>query len=73
MSSESNMAGSGGEKTFRCADAGHTDCRWETSGRTDSEIMDKVREHAGEKHGIRDWTDDLKNKVQSAIHERRAA
>ncbi len=73
MSSQSNTANPGGEKTFRCADAGHADCRWETSGRTDTEVMEKVREHASEKHGIRDWTEDLKNKVMNAIHERRAA
>lgn len=73
MSAQSETANTSGECTFRCADAGHADCRWETSGRTESEIVERVREHASEKHGIRDWTEELKNKIRNAIGERRAA
>lgn len=59
--------------TFRCANAGNTDCRWETSGKTEEEVMQKVVEHARIDHGMTDWTDAMHHRVRDAIHRRQAA
>ena len=59
--------------TFRCADAGHDDCDWETSGRTEEEVLRKVVEHARDDHHITDWSDATHERVRSAIHHRKAA
>jgi predicted small metal-binding protein len=60
-------------RTFRCADVGNADCRWETSGTSEEEIMQQAREHAQTEHGWKDWTDALRNRIRNAIQERRAA
>ena len=62
-----------GERTFRCADAGYKECNWQTSGRNDNEIMDKVREHGRDAHGITNFDDNMRRKVQQNIHDRHAA
>jgi predicted small metal-binding protein len=59
--------------TFRCADAGNSDCDWETSGKSEEEVMEKVVEHAREGHGMTDWTDAMHNRVRDAIRHHRAA
>ena len=59
--------------TFRCADAGNADCRWETAGRTEDEVMQNVVEHARNDHGMTDWTDAMHDRVRGAIHRSRAA
>lgn len=63
----------GTDRTYRCADAGNADCRWETSGSTEDEIMEKAREHAQTEHGWNDWTEVMRKRVRDAIRERRAA
>jgi len=63
----------GRDRTFRCADAGNADCRWETSGTSDEEIIEEARLHAQSVHGWNDWTDALRTRVHDAIRERRAA
>src|SRR5215212_10051754 len=62
-----------GERTFRCADVGDADCRWEVSGSTSDELMPQIERHGREQHGITSWDDRLKRRVQDAIHERKAA
>ncbi len=62
-----------GERTFRCADVGNADCRWEVTGRTADELMPQIERHGREQHGITSWDDRLKNRVQDAIRERKAA
>lgn len=62
-----------GERTFRCADVGFKECNWQVSGRNDNEIMERVREHGREAHGITNFDDNLWRKVQANIHDRRAA
>jgi predicted small metal-binding protein len=62
-----------GDRTFRCADVGNVDCRWETSGMSEEEIIEAVRQHAQSAHGWNDWTDALRDRVRDAIRERRAA
>lgn len=58
---------------FRCADAGHKDCPWHATGSNEQELLDKVRQHGSEKHGISNWTEDVENKVRGLIHRRPAA
>jgi predicted small metal-binding protein len=62
-----------GERTFRCADAGNADCRWETTARTDDEMMGQVERHEREEHGITSFDDATRRKYMNAVRERRAA
>ena len=68
-----NVSHGGQDRTFRCADMGNADCRWETSGTSDEEILGAVHRHGQTEHGWSDWTDALRNRVRDAIRERRAA
>ncbi len=68
-----NTSHGGKDHTFRCADVGNSNCRWETSGKTEEEVMEKVVEHARNDHGMTDWTDAMHNRVRDAIHHRKAA
>ena len=61
------------DRTFRCADVGNADCRWETSGASDEEILGEAHRHGQTEHGWEDWTDALRNRTRNAIRERRAA
>src|SRR5262249_5443626 len=54
-------------RTFRCADMGNTDCRWETSATSDEEIVEQARMHAQTQHGWEDWTDAMRDRVRDAI------
>lgn len=60
------------ERTFRCADAGFQGCNWQVSGRNDSEIVDRVREHGREAHGITNFDDNMRRKVQDHIRDKAA-
>lgn len=74
MQNNSNpMNTSNRERTFRCADAGFKQCNWQVSGRNDSEIIDRVREHGREAHGITNFDDNMRRMVQDNIHDRQAA
>lgn len=63
----------GRDRTYRCADAGNADCRWETSGDTEEEVLQQVQQHGQTEHGWHDWTEVMRNRVRDAIRERRAA
>lgn len=58
--------------SFRCADVGDKSCPWETSGRSEDEILRNTEQHAREKHGM-DWSDTIKDKVRGAIRGWKAA
>jgi predicted small metal-binding protein len=68
-----NTSHGGQDHTFRCADAGNSDCRWQTSGDTEDEVMRHVEEHWRGEHGLKDWTAALRNHVHDNIRRRRAA
>lgn len=68
-----NVTHGGQDRTFRCADLGNADCRWETSGASDEEILGAVHRHGQTEHGWSDWTDALRSRVRNSIRERRAA
>ena len=73
MNTGSGMGAGAGDRSFRCADLGHADCRWEVSGRTDEELRPQIEQHGRQQHGIKDFGEDMWNKVRNAIRERRAA
>lgn len=62
-----------GNRTFRCADAGNADCRWETSAGTDEDLMSAIERHGREAHGLEAIDDRTRRKFLDAIRERRAA
>ncbi len=68
-----NSSQGGTEHTFRCADVGNADCRWETSGQTEDEVMRNAEAHGRRHHGLTDWTEAMRNKVRDNIHRRQAA
>ena len=73
-SSHSMNANQGGTAhSFRCADVGNPDCKWETQGDSEDEVMKNVVEHQRNAHGLSDWTDALHDRVRGSIHRRNAA
>lgn len=62
-----------GSRTFRCADVGDSDCRWETSAATDEELMTAVGRHSRESHGMESFDEVTRRRFMDAIRERRAA
>src|SRR5438045_372320 len=63
----------GSDRTFRCADVGNSDCRWEVSGHNDQELMPKIEQHGREAHNIQQFDGETRSKVQNAIRDRQAA
>jgi predicted small metal-binding protein len=59
-------------KTFSCRDIGK-DCDWQTSGEDDATILRNAEQHGREKHGLTDFTQDIKNQVLSKIRDMKAA
>jgi len=68
-----NVGHGGAEHTFRCADAGNSDCRWETSAGTEDETMRRVEEHWRAEHGLGDWTEAMRKRVRDNIRRGKAA
>ena len=64
--------GAGAERTFRCADVGNADCRWETRGRTEDELMPQISQHAREAHGMTSIDDRMRTRIKDAIRDRAA-
>ncbi len=50
---------------------GNSACKWETSGHTEDEVMRQVEQHGREKHNLKEWSEDIKNRVRGIM--RRAA
>jgi predicted small metal-binding protein len=61
-----------GAKTFRCADVGFADCRWEVSGHTEDELMPQIEQHGREHHGLHHLDDNVRRRVKGAIRTRAA-
>ncbi len=55
-------------KEFNCKDLGFS-CNWKYFAQTEELIADGVAVHAREAHGIKDFTTEMKVKVENAIHE----
>lgn len=68
-----NTSHGGKDPTFRCADVGNADCRWETSGSTEDEIMRQAEKHGRRNRAMTDWTQAMRDHVRDNIHRREAA
>jgi len=63
----------GGHYSFRCGDAGNSDCRWETSSATSNELWADIERHHRNEHGKPTLDDASRGRIQDVIHVRRAA
>ena len=57
--------------TFRCADAGQSNCTWQTSGKSEDEVLKKVEQHAREAHSM-NMDENTRSKVKGAIRRQAA-
>jgi len=55
-------------KEFKCSDIGIA-CNWKYIAQTEELIVDGVALHAREAHGIKEFTPEMKVKVENALHE----
>lgn len=55
-------------KQLSCSDIG-MDCDFTAWGETEEELLDLVRRHAREAHGIEEMTEELEEKVTAAIQD----
>jgi predicted small metal-binding protein len=62
-----------GQHSFRCADAGFADCRWEASMSSSDQLWNEIQRHAGSAHGVTSLDQKTRGKIQDAIRVRRAA
>jgi predicted small metal-binding protein len=63
----------GGHHSYRCADAGNADCRWETSSASSNDLWADIERHHQEVHGKPTLDQMSRGRIQDAIHVRRAA
>jgi predicted small metal-binding protein len=54
-------------KEFKCKDLGYS-CDWRYIAQTEELIVDGVAVHTREVHGIKDFTPELKTKVENSLH-----
>ncbi len=64
--------GGGDVRSFRCADVGNADCRWEVSGRTEEELRPQIERHGREVHGIKEFGAGMWTRIKDAIRTRAA-
>lgn len=62
-----------GQHSFRCADAGFADCRWETSMASSDQLWNEIARHASDEHGMKSLDERTRGKIQDALRVRRAA
>jgi predicted small metal-binding protein len=60
-------------KSLSCKDVGVKDCDYTMTGRTDEEILQKAKEHGEKDHGMKEFPQELIDKVKSQIREVKAA
>ncbi len=60
-----------GNVTFRCSDI-HPSCDWQTTGRNEDEIRSQIEQHGREHHNIREFGEDVWNRVRTAMHKNAA-
>lgn len=71
-SSKPGPEGGGNVRTFRCADVGNADCRWEAVGRTEDELRPQIERHGREAHGMKEIGADMWSRIRDAIRTRAA-
>jgi len=67
FSGQQSSSQSGGNYSFRCADAGQKDCTWETKGSSEDEVLRNVEKHGREKHNISSFIGETRDRVRNAI------
>jgi predicted small metal-binding protein len=55
------------QKLFKCKDIGNN-CRYEVSGNSEEEVLQRVRGHARTAHNMEEISEELANKVHAAIY-----
>ncbi len=58
-----------GIKSFRCADAGFSECKWEVRGRSEAELMPQIERHGREQHGVLQMDEGIVTRIKRAIRE----
>lgn len=51
---------------FKCADAGHKECPWETKGSSPDEVLRHVEQHGREQHHLT-MDDNARSQIRSKI------
>ena len=69
LRSENRSKEVGNMKTFRCADVGPKECRWETSGRNEEELMPRIERHGREAHNMQEIDDNMRKRIRSNIRD----
>lgn len=62
----------GSNVSFACADLGHPECSWQASGRNEEELLPKIEQHGREKHGIKTFDNQTREKIRGAIRPQAA-
>src|SRR3954467_9920148 len=63
----------GGHYSYSCADAGNSDCRWETSMASSNDLWADIERHHRDVHGKPTLDEVSRGRIQDVIHVRRAA
>ena len=68
QSGQSSHSSSGsGDYSFRCSDAGHKECNWQTRGSSEDEVLRNVEPHARQHHNIQNFDENTRYEVRGAI------
>ncbi len=62
-----------GEYKFRCAEMGQTSCNWEATGTSEDDVMRQAEQHGRERHNLKEFTPEMKEKARRLIHRIKAA
>lgn len=57
--------------TFHCSDI-NPSCNWQSSGQNENELRSQIEQHGREHHGIKDFSEDVWNRVRKAMHRNAA-
>lgn len=52
--------------SFACKDLG-MDCPFQATAKTEAELMEKIKDHAGKAHNMKEMPADMVDKVKKAI------
>ena len=69
--SERNPGQQNQNLTFRCADVGQSNCNWQTSGKSEDEVLRNVEQHARQEHNM-NMDENTRSKVRGAIRRQAA-
>jgi predicted small metal-binding protein len=61
------LSGNKDDYSFRCSDAGFTECQWQTRASSEDEILRRAEQHGREQHNLTNIDDKTRNLVRSKI------